>query len=118
MPKLLWSVALLSVALSVAPNVASGQTFEPGVDRPGADFSNFDIPGRGPHTCQSACFQNGGCRAWTYVRAGFQGPVARCWLKSDVPGHKAIPAAYQAYCRDKRGAELILGQRPRITGLR
>ncbi|MGO9004276.1 MAG: PAN domain-containing protein [Beijerinckiaceae bacterium] len=77
--------AALTMTLFTA-NVGFAQTFEPGVDRPGADFSNFDIPGRGPHTCQSACFRNGDCLAWTYVRAGFQGPFARCWLKSGVPG--------------------------------
>jgi hypothetical protein len=77
--------AIVFSCFVLAPTFAFAQTFEPGVDRPGSDFSNFDIPGRGPHTCQSACGQNGGCVAWTYVRAGFQGPVARCWLKSSVP---------------------------------
>jgi hypothetical protein len=65
------------------------QTFEPGVDRRGSDFSDFDLPGQGPHTCQSACRQSGGCVAWTYVRAGFQGAFARCWLKSAVPDAQA-----------------------------
>lgn len=77
MRKLHTALLLSSLVLGLAPNAGLAQTFERGVDRPGADFSNFDIPGRGPHACQSACFQNGACRAWTYVRAGFQGPVAR-----------------------------------------
>lgn len=75
------------VAFVFAPNAGLAQTFEPGVDRPGGDFINFDIPGRGPH----ACFENWHCRAWTYVRAGYQGPVARCWLKSYPPGAQGNP---------------------------
>jgi hypothetical protein len=91
MQKLCKAIVFSSLVFAFTPNVGFAQTFEPGVDRPGADFSNFNIPGRGPHTCQSACLQNGDCRAWTYVRAGFQGPVARCWLKSGVPEAQGNP---------------------------
>ncbi|MGP0058425.1 MAG: PAN domain-containing protein [Beijerinckiaceae bacterium] len=91
MQKLCQAIVLSSFVLAFAPNVSFAQTFEPGVDRPGADFRNFDIPGRGPRACQSACFEHGSCVAWTYVRAGYQGPFARCWLKSDVPGARDNP---------------------------
>jgi hypothetical protein len=85
------AIVLSLVAFAFTPNGGFAQTFEPGVDRPGGDFTNFDIPGRGPHACEAACFENGDCRAWTYVRAGYQGPVARCWLKSYVPGAQGNP---------------------------
>jgi len=35
--------------------------------------------------CQQACNADVRCQAYTYVRAGVQGPQARCWLKSAVP---------------------------------
>jgi hypothetical protein len=91
MRKLCKAIVFSFFAFALTPNPGFAQTFEPGVDRPGADFSNFDIPGRGPRACQAACLQNRGCVAWTYVRAGFQGPVARCWLKSDAPGAQGNP---------------------------
>lgn len=83
--------AIVFSYLALAPDIGLAQTFEPGVDRPGSDISSFDVPGHDPHTCQSACSQNGGCVAWTYVSAGIQGPVARCWLKSAVPDARGNP---------------------------
>ena len=85
MPKILQASVISSLVLATMPTLSVGQTFEPGVDRPGSDFANFDIPGRGPHTCQSACIQNADCRAWAYGRVGYHGPVAHCWLKFRVP---------------------------------
>ncbi|WP_301015802.1 PAN domain-containing protein [Mesorhizobium sp.] len=62
-------------------------TAETGVDRPGHDYDRFDleptIAGFGP--CKSACESDANCKAWTYVKAGIQGPKAICWLKSAVP---------------------------------
>ncbi|TIS54664.1 MAG: hypothetical protein E5W93_14520, partial [Mesorhizobium sp.] len=62
-------------------------TAETGVDRPGHDYDRFDleatIAGFGP--CKSACESDANCKAWTYVKAGVQGPKAICWLKSAVP---------------------------------
>ncbi|TGQ04113.1 PAN domain-containing protein [Mesorhizobium sp. M2E.F.Ca.ET.154.01.1.1] len=62
-------------------------TAETGVDRPGHDYDRFDlevtIAGFGP--CKSACEADANCKAWTYVKAGVQGPKPICWLKSAVP---------------------------------
>ena len=74
-------VALFAV-LGSGPVLA--QSFERNTDRPGADYTSFDING-GPSSCERACMREYACRAWTYVRAGFQGPGPRCWLKSGVP---------------------------------
>jgi hypothetical protein len=65
-------------------NLAWGN--EENIDRPGSDFSNFDVvaPGGfiGPvDSCQISCERDGRCKAWTFVRAGIQGPKPRCWLK-------------------------------------
>ena len=56
-----------------------------GVDRPGGDYKNFDLPTDQPSLCEQACNSEAQCKAWTFVRPGVQGPNARCWLKSSVP---------------------------------
>jgi hypothetical protein len=62
------------------------RTFESRIDRPGRDYKNFDLTGADPNLCRAACLtERSNCKAWTYVRPGFQGPQARCWLKTDVP---------------------------------
>ena len=58
------------------------------IDRPGNDFSNFDLAATDPAQCEKACAGNGSCAAWTYVVPGVQGPKARCWLKDRVPPPK------------------------------
>jgi hypothetical protein len=56
---------------------------EPNTDRPGNDYKNFDVSDA--NACEGACKGDSGCRAWTYVNPGVQGPSARCWLKNAVP---------------------------------
>ncbi|HVZ71019.1 MAG TPA: PAN domain-containing protein [Polyangia bacterium] len=68
-----------------------GHHLEPGIDRPGYDFQNFDLPQPNPHLCKQACEREAGCAAFTYVNPGVQGPSARCWLKNSVP--QAVPNA-------------------------
>jgi hypothetical protein len=53
------------------------------VNYPGSDYRNF-VP-EGWHACESACWDDRNCKAWTYVRPNVQGPQARCWLKNAVP---------------------------------
>ena len=68
---------------------------EANTDRPGGDFTNFDIQpsiaglGTIEAACQNACVNNSSCRAWTLVKPGIQGPTARCWLKSSVPAKRS-----------------------------
>jgi 1-phosphatidylinositol phosphodiesterase len=71
----------------VAPPPPAGERrgLEPGVDRPGSDIANFDLPQPRPHLCREACMRDGRCQAFTYVNPGVQGPSARCWLKGSVP---------------------------------
>jgi hypothetical protein len=61
------------------------------IDRPGGDYRNLDVtpdPAGGP--CKVACEAENKCRAWTYVRPGYIGPAARCFLKDRItrPRHK------------------------------
>lgn len=78
---------LLMCVMSIGSANAAETIVEPGIDRPGGDYKNFDlepsIAGFGP--CKSACESDGSCQAWTFVKSGVQGPKARCWLKGSVP---------------------------------
>lgn len=66
------------------PSLGSNDTFRPNTDRPGSDYTSFDINGQ-PVDCQNACTNDARCRAWTWVKPGVQGPKARCWLKTAEP---------------------------------
>jgi len=57
-----------------------------GTDRPGGDYRDLRMRQGDPTQCQRACERDARCRTWTLVRAGIQGPEARCWLKDSVPG--------------------------------
>lgn len=74
------------IALFGIPGAASAQsdTFSPNTDRFGSDFRNIAVNGD-PRTCMSLCVRERECRAWTFVKAGLQGPSARCFLKNQVP---------------------------------
>jgi hypothetical protein len=81
-------------------------TDEPGVDRPGSDYSQIRLTrrvvrrlgiapaltgfARDAAACSQLCDRDATCRAMSVVRAGVQHPrFAVCYLKKDVPG--AIP---------------------------
>ena len=51
-------------------------------DRAGNDLYGFNVAQPDPAMCQATCNYNGQCAAWTYVKPGVQGPIARCYLKS------------------------------------
>jgi PAN domain len=57
---------------------AQGTPIEYGIDRPGSDRYSFDMVRPEPTDCQAVCLLDQSCRAWTFVRPGFQGPHVRC----------------------------------------
>ncbi len=58
---------------------------ESGVDRFGGDYRQFDVPADpSGKACQVACEDEEGCRAWTYVRPGYVGSSAVCYLKNHI----------------------------------
>ncbi len=75
---------MILVACLLCP-AARAAAWEPGVDRPGLDFRDFDLMRSDPQLCRLACLKDTRCRAFTYVKPGIQGPRARCWLKEAVP---------------------------------
>jgi hypothetical protein len=61
------------------------------IDRSGGDYRNFEVkPETDGAACKAACEGENRCRAWTYVRPGYIGAPARCFLKSEIkrPRHK------------------------------
>ena len=56
-----------------------------GFDRYGGDYRQVetatDATGK---SCQAACEADARCRAWTYVRPGYVGPSAVCYLKNRI----------------------------------
>jgi hypothetical protein len=62
------------------------RSFEADVDRPGQDYNDFDLTSSNANLCKTACEKDGSkCKAWTFVKAGVQGPQPRCWLKNAIP---------------------------------
>lgn len=62
---------------------ALADTILANTDLPGNDYRNMEI--RNSEACRSTCLKDGKCEAWTYVKPGLQGRLARCWLKDSVP---------------------------------
>jgi uncharacterized membrane protein len=80
------------------------RAFEPDIDRPGGDYNNFDLAADNPNLCKEACQNDRSqCKAWTFVKAGFQGPKPRCWLKNTIP-----PAFINNCCTSGAPQEPIL----------
>src|SRR6476659_2501117 len=62
----------------------SGAT-EFGVDRYGGDYRHFEVPAdTSGKSCEAACEGDDACRAWTYVRPGYVGSAAVCFLKNRI----------------------------------
>jgi hypothetical protein len=68
------------------PAVDTGRAFTPmqvETDLLGGDYKGFD--GSTAGGCEAECKRDDKCRAWTFVKAGVQGPQARCYLKDVIP---------------------------------
>ena len=56
-----------------------------GIDRFGGDYRHLDVPTESNgRRCQQACESDEACRAWTYVRPGYLGASAVCYLKNRI----------------------------------
>jgi PAN domain-containing protein len=65
---------------------------EYGIDRVGGDYRSLDgQAGASEQWCRAACEADNRCRAWTYVRPGYLGPIARCFLKDSVKRPRRKP---------------------------
>jgi hypothetical protein len=81
-----WPIACVGMSTATG-SVRQGLygDFEDDVNRLGNDYASFDLEAPDPQLCQTACEKDVKCRAFTYVKPGWQGPPARCWLKHAPP---------------------------------
>jgi type VI secretion system Hcp family effector len=77
--------AILIIALLLLCPLAASQNLQENTNLPGADYRDFDLPSPDPQTCADECYNDPNCKAFTYVKPGYQGTKARCWLKGEVP---------------------------------
>lgn len=54
-----------------------------GTDLPGSDYRSFPAPDA--RTCRNSCGGDESCKAYTWVKPGFQGPQGICYLKDREP---------------------------------
>jgi hypothetical protein len=70
------------------------------IDRSGGDYRYFEIaPDPTGKSCQAACEADNKCRAWTYVRPGYIGAGARCYLKNQIKPPRRKPYAISGVVR-------------------
>jgi PAN domain len=67
----------------LAPIAMLNRGLEQGTNRFGGDYTNRDLATA--QLCQQACASEAQCKAWTWVKPGVQGQIAKCWLKNSVP---------------------------------
>ena len=81
---------IIACAVAIAcgiPSSASAAVYE-NTDMPGGDYASFKLNGSSEN-CSYKCYNDPKCKAWTFVKPGFQGQSAVCWLKSTVPARRA-----------------------------
>ncbi len=77
-----------------------GGPVEFAIDRVGGDYRQFEVPP--DHTgksCQAACEADMACRAWTYLRPGYVGAVAYCYLKDRITRPQRKPCCISGVVR-------------------
>jgi hypothetical protein len=76
------------------------QRVEISIDRPGGDYSSFETPPNpSGMDCVTSCQADTRCRAWTYVRPGYHGPAARCYLKDRITRPRTEPCCISGVVR-------------------
>ena len=70
------------------------------IDRTGGDYRAFETaPNPTGKPCAEACLADNRCRAWTYLRPGYQGAAARCYLKNELKPPRRTPCCISAVVR-------------------
>jgi hypothetical protein len=72
-------------ALTVLWVVLAPALAQVGFDRPGGDYTSFQVRTGDPAVCAARCDRESRCRAWSFAYPSAVGPRAVCWLKSSVP---------------------------------
>jgi PAN domain. len=75
-------------------------SIEYSIDRFGGDYRHFDVEtDASGERCKSTCEGEKRCRAWTYVRPGYSGASARCYLKSRITKPRRKPCCISGVVR-------------------
>ena len=70
------------------------------IDRTGGDLRNMDVSSDPTGSvCGQACEAEPRCRAWTYVRPGYLGASARCFLKERLTAPRRKPCCVSGVVR-------------------
>ncbi len=70
------------------------------IDRLGGDYRNFETAADpAGAACKAACEGENRCRAWTYVRPGYIGAGARCYLKDRLTRPRSKPCCISGVVR-------------------
>ncbi len=111
----LWLGLMVVLVAALSQGAFAQGSYEPGVDRQGSDYHNFDIQG-GPAACQSVCVNDRRCVAWTFVHQSVQGAAQRCWLKSGVPAPHGDSCCVSGVARSPAAAGRDQGYNPGFAG--
>jgi hypothetical protein len=77
-----------------------GGPIEISIDRVGGDYRSFDIAADPTAaSCAKACQGDAKCRAFTYVRPGYAGASARCYLKDRITRPRRKPCCISGVVR-------------------
>jgi hypothetical protein len=82
--------------------VIEGRTgdLEYAIDRLGGDYRNIDVAADPTgKVCADACQADPKCRAFTYVRPGYIGSAARCFLKNRITKPRRKPCCISGVLR-------------------
>jgi hypothetical protein len=70
------------------------------IDRHGGDYKALDVPTDATgENCASLCQADGRCRAFTYLRPGYGGASARCYLKDRITKPRRKPCCISGVVR-------------------
>jgi hypothetical protein len=81
----LWGALGLAVLALVDLLPASPAQAQSGFDRPGGDYTNFQVRTGDPVLCAARCERDARCRAWAFSYPRSENAYAMCWLKNKVP---------------------------------
>lgn len=92
------AVAICSALLLAGSHAPPAAALDPcgfNCDLPGNDIAAFAAVSA--DQCAAACRQNGACNAWTWVKPGYQGPAAVCYLKHPIPKARGAACCISGY---------------------
>ena len=70
------------------------------INRGGGDYRSFELPSDPTgKSCQAACEGDEACRAWTYLRPGYLGQAAICYLKNHITRPSRRPCCISGVVR-------------------